>query len=296
VLALLLVVVGTASGLPVLGYLGYRQVLASGYFAPRNITVSGHERVSRDTIVDAAGLNDAGVSLFDFDTDEAAERIAALPWIADATVHKNLPDEVFIEVSERGWRGAILDEELLLVGEDGELIEAYDGKNVRLEGPIVSGKGLAKWDADARARAEQAFEIASLYESTGLHLRAPLSQVDADPLLGFSLFVGRTEVRLGTDRFEQRLQRLGELFAALDERKVEAEYVLLDLERLDHAVIKARPRLSLSPPPSAEPASPEKVVVKAKKKSHSKAKPGDASADTGATQVPSAEPALEDVD
>lgn len=64
-----------------------------------NVAVRGALEVSPDQIREAAALD--GRRWFTLDTDAAAERVRALPWVRDATVQRRFPHAATISVSER---------------------------------------------------------------------------------------------------------------------------------------------------------------------------------------------------
>ena len=79
---------------------GARGAVEVAGLAIRDISISGHKRASRQSILKAAGF-DVGAPIMSFDTEKARDRIEQLDWIERARVVRLLPDRVSIEVSER---------------------------------------------------------------------------------------------------------------------------------------------------------------------------------------------------
>ena len=96
----------------------------SPYFAAHRIEVRGTSHVTRSEILRIAGIA-PGTNVFTLDAGSAAARLEQDPWIAHATVTKDLPSTLVIEIDERvavavvGTGGA-----LRLVADDGALLEA----------------------------------------------------------------------------------------------------------------------------------------------------------------------------
>jgi cell division protein FtsQ len=93
-------------------------------FGARTINVRGAEHLTRSEILRIAGV-DPGTNVFAFDADAAERRLERDPWIADATVTKDLPSTVSIDITERTAVGVVESGGALrLVADDGVLLEA----------------------------------------------------------------------------------------------------------------------------------------------------------------------------
>ena len=250
-LGLVVVFAALIIGLPLLAWLGYQQVLSSGYFAPQNVVIEGSQRVDEATIRQVVGLDEPGVNLIELDLVEAEKRLESLPWIKAAEITTSLPSELTIQIEEHALLGLVNDGQLFLVDEDGEVIKAWEGEALP-KGPIVSGVSLHADPQLSRERVLQGFEIARLYREMGLERWGEISEVHFDALLGYALFTEKTEVRLGHDRFDERLERLWQVSVLLEERGTSAEYVLLDMEgELDQVAVKPWPKVVAAPPVEA---------------------------------------------
>src|SRR5690606_40888372 len=109
----------------------------------------------------------------------------------------------------------------------------------------------------AKAHVTTGFHVAQSYQAMGLEKWAPLAEVQWDDRLGITLFAGETEIRLGHDRYDERLRRLWQVFALLEARDARAEYVLLDMDtNLDQVAIKPYPKIVSAPPPEPDVLEP----------------------------------------
>jgi cell division protein FtsQ len=75
-------------------------VTYSSVFRADQITVIGAERLAARRVVRLAGVN-ARTNVLHFDPDETERRLEDSPWIARATVSRDLPDQIEITVVER---------------------------------------------------------------------------------------------------------------------------------------------------------------------------------------------------
>lgn len=66
----------------------------------QDITVRGRERTGRRALMQALGVT-RGDNIFRFDPMDAKARLESLGWVETAMVKRNLPDQIFIDVTER---------------------------------------------------------------------------------------------------------------------------------------------------------------------------------------------------
>jgi cell division protein FtsQ len=93
--------------------------LRSPYFALDHVSIGGRHHLSEARVLRVAGLRE-GANLVSFDAAAAAQRLEGDPWIAAATITKDLPDAVTITIRERVPLAAA-------EGTDGWAIVAADG-------------------------------------------------------------------------------------------------------------------------------------------------------------------------
>ena len=97
----------------IVGAIALVLLLGAGYvvgFSPalaaRAVTVNGAKVLSKNEVLDAAGVK-AGTPLVWVDPTTVAERVSGLPAVAQVTVSRDWPDRVHIAVTERKPRLAI---------------------------------------------------------------------------------------------------------------------------------------------------------------------------------------------
>jgi len=114
--------------------------VADAGFEVRNVEVTGLKTMSRLPVYTAA-LDGASDSMLLVDLDDVRARLLMLPWVKDASVGRQLPDTLAIEITERRpyaiwqYRG-----EHRLVDAEGAVLPTDDiARYAKL--PIVVGKG-----------------------------------------------------------------------------------------------------------------------------------------------------------
>ena len=96
----------------------------SPYFAAHRIEVRGTSHVTRSEVLRIAGIT-PGTNVFTLDAGSAEARLERDPWIAQATVMKDLPSTLVIDVDERVAVAVVeTGGALRLVADDGALLEA----------------------------------------------------------------------------------------------------------------------------------------------------------------------------
>ena len=123
-------------------------------FAIDNVHVTGNRQTSEIDVLGALGL-DGWTSQIGFSAAAARQKILALPWVQEASVHKIYPGTVEIAITEKTpyaiWQHG---DELTLVQKDGGIIAPFSGgKFASL--PLVVGVGAASGAAAIVAKVDK---------------------------------------------------------------------------------------------------------------------------------------------
>jgi len=239
-----LAVVAVGVGAVALGRLVERHVRTSPAFEVTEIQLEGHVRLSRDEVLRAAGLS-AGQNVFDVAPEEAEERLAEHPWIAEADVRRRLPGTYTVEVRERRAVALLALGEVYLVSEDGAVFKKVEADDP-VDLPVITGVDRERFTRDRGFRTSVLLEAVALlhdYRGAGLWRREPIAELHVERDDGLSLYVGAdaTYVRLGHGPFRAKLRRLRTVLDELGERGARALYVYLDNERRpDRVTVRVR--------------------------------------------------------
>lgn len=172
-----------------------------------------------------------GTNILACDLPALSERIAAHPWVAHATVIRNLPDTLEVEVVEHTPEAIVLAERFYLVNGEGKPFKPVE-QGERGELPIITGidrKQLADDREGAVAKINEALALLRLYQSKQ---RPRLAEIHLDEDGAITLYTAEagTQLLLGRDEFADRLDRWDALRAALGERADRLAVVHLDHE------------------------------------------------------------------
>lgn len=216
----------------VVAYAGYeivRSVGASGVFGISRITVRGNTRLSIGEVLALVdGLK--GQSILSGGLREWRQRLLESSWVRDASLRRSLPSTVEIAVVER-WPIGIgrIRGELFLVDERGAVIDEYGPRYADLDLPVIDGlssaPGGTSAEIDDRGAALMGRLLGAMRSRPELSRR--ISQVDVSDPRNAVVILDKDPVlvRLGDDRFVERLQAYVELASSLHERVPDMEYV-----------------------------------------------------------------------
>lgn len=149
------------------------------------VSVAGAHRVAPAEIIAAAAFP-PGRNIWLLDTASAARSIAALPWIASATIERAWPNQVTIAVVERepaarlelgGGFSTLVDSDGRVLGAAGAPDEALPALTVE---PLPDGAGSAGAQLGATA-VGGALDALRQLRALGVHM----TEIDIDPVMGF---------------------------------------------------------------------------------------------------------------
>ncbi|MBK9071988.1 MAG: FtsQ-type POTRA domain-containing protein [Myxococcales bacterium] len=127
---------------------GYRFLRTSPRFAIARFEVHGTNHMAEADVVAVAGVS-LGGNIFALDVEGVEQRLERLPWVRQASVSRQLPDTLEIEVTERVAVAAVNADGLYLVDADGRLFKRGDTKTGELMGlPVISGLDRAAFGDD----------------------------------------------------------------------------------------------------------------------------------------------------
>ena len=219
-------------GVGLLGTVAYaaaHTMLASRLFLVDRLVVRGNARLSTGEI-EALVEGLRGRQVLRVDLDEYRRRLMDSPWVAGAVLRRVLPGTIEIRVVERTPMAiARVGERLYLVDQEGVIIDEFGPQYHDLDLPIVDGlvrtpgRGAPAVDS-ARAALTRRF-LEALRGAGRLPRR--LSQIDVsdDRDVVVLLDGDSTVVRLGDDRFVDRLRTYEDLAPTLQERLRDIDYV-----------------------------------------------------------------------
>ena len=218
------------------------------------IVIRGNQRLSNGEVL--ALLDQLrGRSILSLDLEEWRQAVLNSPWVSDAGIRRTLPSTVDVTIHERAPLGiGRIHGALYLVDDRGTVIDHYGPAYADLDLPIIDG--LSSAPGEETADAYRAMLARRLLDSLrGRNVAGHISQIDvSDARNAVVLLDGDpTLIRLGHERFVERLQSYFELGPALRERVPAIDYVDL---RFDKRVYVRPAKERTAPRPSTLPKAP----------------------------------------
>ncbi len=212
---------------------GLRRYLhKSPRFAIATISIDGNRRLTPAQIDKRAGLA-TGDNIFGLDEERAAAAILTDPWVESATVKKELPDAVHVQIVEREPRlVASIEQKLFLVDAKGVLFkEAEAGDPSDL--PVVTGirpEDAAGDREGVTLRLRRVLDLLADLEGQQIAERLPIQEIHASDDGELTVFAGGDGIALvfGEPPYRVKVEKAKRIFAELRARQVKADVLFLD--------------------------------------------------------------------
>jgi cell division protein FtsQ len=134
------------------GVAGYKFVTSSPRFAITEITVNGERHLTDDQIRAALQVK-VGHNVFAADLDKGARTLRALPWVASASIHRELPHSLVIDIEEHSPAAVVELGGLYLADAQGrpfKRVAADEGAGL----PVITGLAREAYEADPAGTAQ----------------------------------------------------------------------------------------------------------------------------------------------
>lgn len=238
-----------ASGLAIIAAMSlvcifsYDWVTQCAYFQADAVEVTGTERLDADDIKSIAGVSE-GVNILSVNLSSSRKRLAAEPWIKDASISRKFPSKMTIDIREHNALAVMDFERLFMIDTSGCIFAEYDSSDPASL-PVVSGLSYKDWTAKG-FRETRAFNalmrILHLCNAAGSTIpNRNIEKIIVDQEIGLTLKTREPVqfVELGFEQYEDKLERFEKIAAHLEEKELENVFSRVDLKNPDRIV--ARP-------------------------------------------------------
>ncbi|MEA3486881.1 MAG: FtsQ-type POTRA domain-containing protein, partial [Thermodesulfobacteriota bacterium] len=206
----------------------YNFAMCADYFQLKNTIVRGCNKVSKEKIVELAGISPS-MNVLTANLWKMARDIENDPWIKDASVGREVPDRLVIEVVERNTAALLKkDKNLYAVDRGGEVFKKFEVGD-STDAPVLTG-----FYRDERIREcllEQAFEFLDyLSEGDNFPRAWNVSEIYVDDVHDFSVVTdNRLFLNLGFGDYGKKLKRLKKVMIDLARRNPDGASLSIDL-------------------------------------------------------------------
>ena len=225
-------VVGVAWALLAGGREVYEYATTSSRFEVQNLVYEPSEHVDDETLRELLAIAPA-TNILSLDLEQLSARLAQHPWVAHASVTRNLPDTLAIEIVEHEAAAIVLAGRFYLVDQAGVPFKQLE-RGERGELPIITGiERDSLRDPAARDHAvatiARGLEVLRLYQAKQRPQLGELHLADDGSIVLYTAQTG-TQLHLGRNEYEPRLARWDALRVALGDRAERLAVVHLDHE------------------------------------------------------------------
>jgi cell division protein FtsQ len=220
---------------------GYDYLTQCDYFEAARIDISGNRRLNTETVLDRARIR-TGDNILAVNLHLVRQRLLADPWIAEASVSRELPDTLEIRVTEQKPL-AILDlGRKFLLNERGEVFKELDAEQPTAL-PLVTGLEFSDLKL---AGADQSLAFAAVMEVLRLGSRPdsalPLSSIGriaVDRQLGLTLhaFGNAKVIKIGFHDYPDKYDRLRTVMVFLNTDARLPDFSVIDLNNRNRIVV-----------------------------------------------------------
>jgi len=210
----------------------YQYAVTDPRFLVKHIEVKGTSRVGAEEVLRCSGLH-LGLNIFQMPLTAAEDRLRRKGWFSRVQVSRRLPDGVLIVVAER--------EPLITIHQVQVDFEGMVSPKVVQAPP--GGLPVPLWGRD-----EAALEIGRVTHDPGVRVALEVARaikqrgdllvkrLEVDDTLNPRLILmNDIQVKLGSQRFEEKLERIHEVLAAVESRKQRPR--IIDLRYRDEAAV-----------------------------------------------------------
>ncbi len=219
---------------------GYKIIMHADMFVIAGVDVKGSNRMREEDLKEIAAVF-TGQNIFRVDVNAAMRKAAANPWVKESRIYRKLPNRISMVFTER-IPFAILDtgQARYLIDEDGVVIErlAKDrGSSEQL--PVIAIRDCHARPSEqvATAGLADAKQLIGEIASRGGWNLADVT-VRADSPDSLSVAYADHVFKLGSGRYGEKLRRLAEVMADVNQRGLDIAYVDLRPERQAAAMVK----------------------------------------------------------
>ena len=206
----------------------YGYLLSTPYFEIKEISVRGLKELTEQDVLTQAAMTPRQ-NLLSVNVDALAGRISANPWVKNIHVGRELPDRIVLEIKERNPVALVKQSNgLYLMDNEGNVFKKLD-KNDEVDLPILTGVDI-KEKEKSRLLLSTLNLLQTMSASNRYSYLGTIAEVNVKDVVGVSLLTDTgLYLKLGTDNYEKKLNKLSVVMADLEKRGMRKGYLFVDI-------------------------------------------------------------------
>jgi cell division protein FtsQ len=217
----------------------YDQLLEDPYFCVKEVEIKGCQKIPQEYLLGLAQI-EGMPNLFTIALGEVSKRLESHPWIEEVRVRKIFPNKIFIQVEERKPVAILQLEDPYYIDNKGVIFAPVgdrDGYNY----PFLTGltrQTLEREPEESKRLIMKALELLENLKQRRVSPLEEISEIHMEKAFGIECFTKNEGigVRMGWDRFGEKLRRLSIVWSDLRKRGITP--VSIDCTDLKKMVVK----------------------------------------------------------
>jgi cell division protein FtsQ len=218
------------------GHQLYVRLLEDSFFRVKEVEIRGCQKIPEKTILSLAKI-EGMPNLFTLPLKKISDRIGVHPWVEYVRVRKVFPDKILIHIEERKPMAILQLEELFYIDSKGVIFSRV-GDRDKYDFPFLTGLNRQAFDKEpavAKHLIANALEVLKIVDQEKVSPLKQISEIRMEKNFGIHCFTqaGGVEVKMGWDRYEEKLRRLSLIWSDLQKRGISARAIdCSDLRRM----------------------------------------------------------------
>ena len=221
------------------------------YFGARQLTIEGMRRLTKEQVVQQAGVY-PGINILSANLTLARKRLRAHPWIAEAEVSREIPSGLTIVIKEHTALAMVDLGQKYLINMRGEIFKAWEPSDPH-NLPLVSGLNVSDLTVSGRSKPappnsdrqpsapfKSVMQVLQLGEKKGSVLpNRVVKKIHVDRQIGLTVHAfdrGKT-INLGYSDYARKYRMLSDFFSYLKHHRSISGFERIDLNNLQRVVV-----------------------------------------------------------
>ncbi|MDP2644172.1 MAG: FtsQ-type POTRA domain-containing protein [Desulfobacterales bacterium] len=211
------------------------------YYRAKKINVLGAQRLTPEQVLEQVGIaRDTNILAVNLTT--ARKRLLAHPWIAEAEISRELPDQLTLRITEHQPLAVLDMGRKFLVNSHGEIFKEWDD-SIRDNLPVIQGLTFSDLNAPGEPQSipfTAVMEILALGQKPDSVLpNRIIKKIQVDREIGVTLYAfDETKViKIGYQDYPRKYDRLKEILFHMDRKRFFSNIESIDLKSLHRIVV-----------------------------------------------------------
>lgn len=237
-------VIGSTLLLAFMGFsfiFGHDYLTQCSYFKADQLTVTGNRRLTPVQVLEQAGIQ-KGDNILGLNLSLARKRLLAHPWIAGASVSRQLPAAIVVRIREHTPLAVLDLGRAFVINTHGEIFKELDESD-HLTLPVVKGltfSDITVGDKPGSAPFHAVMAVLQLgRERESILPNRKIRMIDVDREIGLTLVADDRirSVRIGYADYPQKFETLQNVVSYLNRRQTFTDIDSVDLNNLNRIVV-----------------------------------------------------------